>query len=328
LVPLGDSRDRRTLIPLLMLLSAGALACCAVAPTFASLVVTSAALGVTTVSGQLLTPLAGDLADEQSRGRVVGIVVSGLITGILVARILSGVIADAWGWRTVFAIAGVANIALAAILLRSIPHLAPKVQTRYAALLFSVFTLVAEEAALRISMLLGAIGFAMFTMFWTAVTFLLSAPPYELPAAGIGLLGIAGLIGALAAQGAGRLHDRGRNIAATGVLWVTALVTWVGAGAEPGSLVVVSAAAVVLDIAVQGLSILNQARIFGISHQARSRVNTAYVTSNFIGGAIGSLAAALLWPVGGWTAISVAGAAAAAVGAVLWLACRGNALRP
>jgi predicted MFS family arabinose efflux permease len=328
LVPLGDSRNRRTLIPLLMLLAATALACCAIAPTFVSLLVASAAVGVTTVAGQLITPLAGDLAGEQSRGRVVGIVVSGLITGILVARILSGVIADHWGWRAVFVLASVVNVAMAFALLRAIPHLAPKVPTKYPALLFSVFGLIAREATLRITMVLGAIGFAVFTMFWTAVTFLLSGPPYALPASGIGLLGIAGLIGALAAQGAGRLHDRGRNVATTGVLWLTALATWVGAGAGAGSLLVVIVAAVILDIAVQGLSILNQARIFGLSSDARSRVNTAYITANFIGGALGSLVAALLWPVGGWTAITIAGMIASTVGALLWLAGRRSALRP
>ena len=38
----------------------------------------------TTVSGQLILPLVGDLAEEGDRGRVVGLVTSGVLSGILV----------------------------------------------------------------------------------------------------------------------------------------------------------------------------------------------------------------------------------------------------
>lgn len=131
LVPLGDSRDRRRLIPTLMLLSAAALTWCAVAPTLSALAVASLALGLTTVSGQLLTPLAGDLADDRSRGRVVGIVVSGLVTGILVSRIAGGVIAGAWGWRAVFAIAAAITAALALVLAAAVPRVPPTTRVAY-----------------------------------------------------------------------------------------------------------------------------------------------------------------------------------------------------
>ena len=101
IVPLGDVRNRRRLVPLMMSVSALALALCAAAPTFAVLAVAMVLVGVTTVSGQILTPFAGDLTDDSDRGRVLGIVVSGLLTGILGARIIGGLIAGAAGWRTV-----------------------------------------------------------------------------------------------------------------------------------------------------------------------------------------------------------------------------------
>jgi predicted MFS family arabinose efflux permease len=64
----------------------------------------------------------------------------------------------------------------------------------------------------------------------------------------------------------------------------------------------------VLDVAMQGQAILNQTRLFAVSHEARSRLNTVFVTGNFLGGAVGSAAATLLWTAGGWTAIATAGA--------------------
>jgi predicted MFS family arabinose efflux permease len=73
-VPLGDVLDRRVLIPVAMLCAAVALLASAFAPTFAVLLITLALVGLTTVSGQILAPLAGDLADDATRGRVVGTV--------------------------------------------------------------------------------------------------------------------------------------------------------------------------------------------------------------------------------------------------------------
>jgi predicted MFS family arabinose efflux permease len=73
-----------------------------------------------------------------------------------------------------------------------------------------------------------------------------------------------------------------------------------------------------LDVAIQGQNVLNQTRLLSLSHEARSRLNTAYVTSNFIGGAIGSGAAALLWAAGGWTAVAVAGIVMSCWGLGVW----------
>jgi len=83
---------------------------------------------------------------------------------------------------------------------------------------------------------------------------------------------------------------------------------------------------VLLDVGVQALNILNQARLFAVSHEARSRLNTAFVTGNFIGGAIGSGAASLLWSAGGWSAVTVAGAALSAFSLAVWAAGRRSAL--
>jgi len=145
IVPLGDVLNRRRLIPLMMVCSAAALVACALAPSFGVLLAAITILGLTTVAGQILTPLAGDLADAAHRGRVVGTVVSGLLTGILVSRTISGLVAGAAGWRTVFWGAAVADVLLAILLYRAIPPLAPKTRMRYPALIASVGTVIRRE---------------------------------------------------------------------------------------------------------------------------------------------------------------------------------------
>jgi len=326
IVPLGDVLDRHRLIPVMMLAVAVALVVCAVAPSFPVLLVALAAVGVTTVSGQILTPLAGDLADDDTRGRVVGTVVSGILIGILLSRTISGLVAGAAGWRAIYALAAVAAVVFAVLLYRAIPPLEPKTRMRYPALIASVGAVVARERTVRWTLALAATGFGMFTMFWTALTFLLSGPPFDYSVSVIGLFGLAGLAGAVAAQRTGVLHDRGWSLPASGIALALVLASFVLAAFAGRSVVLVLVVVVVLDVALQAFGILNQLRVFAVSHEARSRLNTAYVTCNFLGGALGSAAAALLWSAGGWTAISVAGVVLSLVALAVWAVGRRGAL--
>jgi predicted MFS family arabinose efflux permease len=308
IVPLGDVLNRRRLVPVMLLCSAVALTACALAPSFAVLLIAISALGMTTVAGQVLTPLAGDLAADVDRGRVVGVVVSGLLAGILVSRTISGI----------FVAAAIAVLVLAVLLYGAVPSLPPKARMGYRTLIGSVFIVVARERTVRWTLALGATVFAAFTMFWTALTFLLSAPPFGYSPAVIGSFGLAGLAGVVAAARAGKLHDRGWSVPATGTACLILLLAFVVAALGGRSVALVLVAVVLLDIAVHGLSILNQARVFAVSHEARSRLNTAFVTGNFLGGAVGSAAATLLWSAGGWTAVSATGIALSAVALLLW----------
>src|SRR4051794_11839660 len=138
IVPLGDVRDRRRLVIAVMLCATVALVACALAPSFGVLLVAITALGLTTVGGQILLPLAGDLADDGERGRIVGTVASGVLTGILVSRTISGLLAGAAGWRAVYALAAATDLLLALVLYRALPTLPPKTQMRYPALIASV----------------------------------------------------------------------------------------------------------------------------------------------------------------------------------------------
>lgn len=318
IVPLGDTLNRRRLAPLMLLCSAVALALCALAPSIGVLLVAITLLGMTTVAGQILTPLAGDLASETDRGRVVGTIASGMLIGILLSRTISGLVAEIAGWRAIFGVAAFAAVVLAALVHRAVPTLEPKSRMAYPTLIASVFTVIARERAVRWTLVLAATGFAAFTMFWTSLTFLLSAPPFSYPVSVIGLFGLAGLAGALAARRAGRLHDRGWSVPATGAAWALVLVSFVVARFAGRSVILVVLAIVLLDIAIQATNILNQTRMFAVSDEARSRLNTAFVTTNFIGGAIGSAAATVLWSADGWHAITLAGMVLSGFALIVW----------
>jgi predicted MFS family arabinose efflux permease len=66
---------------------------------------------------------------------------------------------------------------------------------------------------------------------------------------------------------------------------------------------------IVLDFCVQMNMVLGQRSVYALDAKSRSRLNALYMTSIFIGGAIGSVIASALYDHGGWTWIVIAGSA-------------------
>jgi predicted MFS family arabinose efflux permease len=275
--------------------------------------------GVTTVAAQIIVPMAASLAADDQRGRVVGAVMSGLMIGVLLARIISGLIASVAGWRPVFVVAGAILLVLAGTLRRSLPDTGPGAAISYRALLASVVRLVRGEPVLRQRMALGAASMGCFSILWTSVAFLLSGPPYHYGDAVIGLFGLAGLAGAVAAPLVGRLADRGYGRRATLGTIVILLASWGLLALGARSLAALIVGIVLLDLGAQALHISNQSVIYTLHPQARSRVNTAYMVAYFVGGATMSAAASLVYSVARWDGVCALGALASAAALIFWL---------
>jgi predicted MFS family arabinose efflux permease len=316
IVPLGDLLQRRTLASRLLFLDALALAGAAAAPSFGVLAALLACVGVTSCAAQILVPFASTLAREEERGRVVGRVMSGLLLGILLARVVSGFAAGLGGWRLIYGIAAGVMVVLAIVLRRALPAVDPPSAMPYPRLLGSVGALVREEPVLRARMLLGALSMASFTGLWTALSFLL-ASEYGYGEATIGLFSLAGLAGAGIASFAGRAADRGHGVAALRVATALVLASW-GLIAL-NSVAVLIVGIVALDLGIQATQILNQSAIYRLRPEARSRLTTAYLTAYFAGAVSGSAGASFAWERGGWSAVSGAGAAVAALAFLLSL---------
>ena len=173
-------------------------------------------VGVTSVVAQILVPLSSTLAAEHERGRVVGKVMSGLLVGILLARTASGIIAELGGWRLVFGLSAALMVALALCCARAFPRSGRPRRSPTRACC-ARWRLVAEHPTLRVRMVYGALGMGQFSVLWTTIAFLLAGPPYHYGTPTIGLFGLVGLAGALAAQAAGRMADRGRHHLSTGL---------------------------------------------------------------------------------------------------------------
>jgi predicted MFS family arabinose efflux permease len=322
LVPLGDLLERRRLVVTLLAVVVLSQAVVAVAPALAVLAAAAGMVGLTAVAAQILVPFAAHLAPAGQQGRVVSTVMSGLLIGVLVSRVVAGVVSQLLGWRAVFVL-GAALTAVAALLLwRTLPVLPPAATMRYPALLRSVLVLLRDEPVLRWRIVYSVASNASFSVLWTSIGFMLAAPPHDLGDAAIGLFALFGVAGAVAARFAGKLADRGLAHRAVGGFLLCTLLAWVpmwlGAGAGVGALVALAVGLVVFDAGAQGVHISNQTIIYGLRPDARSRINSAYMTSFFLGGAVGSGCSALVYASHGWAGLCVLGAAFPLVGLAVW----------
>ena len=185
-------------------------------------------------------------------------------------------------------------------------------------MLGSVFRLFVDEPVLRLRAALGLLTFSLFALFWTPLAFLLAVPPYSYSDAVIGLFGLAGAVGALAASWAGRMADRGKGQQATTVGLLVLLASWLPMAFAGTSLTALLIGVLALDFAVQLVHVSNQNAVFQVRPAARNRLNAGYITCYFIGGALGSLVGAQTYPVYGWDGIVLVGAVIATLTLAVW----------
>ena len=207
--------------------------------------------------------------------------------------------------------------ALAGVLWRSLPRYRGGLELSYPKVLASVVAIFRREPVLRRRALYGSLSFAVFSVLWTSLAFLLSAAPYRYGAGTIGLFGLAGAAGVVMASVAGRFADAGKQQAmtvATALAMSAAFVVMLLASRELVALVI---AIVLLDLGCQGMHITNQSEIYALGGEARSRVNSAYMTCYFTGGVLGSVGSALCYGSFGWTGVAALGTALATLALLL-----------
>ncbi len=308
-VPLGDVLERRALMMRLFAAVSVALLLVAGAPSLGWLIVLSAVAGLLASVTHIVVPIAADLAPPAERGRAIGLVMTGLLVGILLARSFAGWVSGIRGWRFVFVLAAVMNLAFVPLLWWRMPVLAPKQTLRYRDAMRSLWTLFRAQPLLRESGVIGGLGFGAFSCFWTTLAFLLDGH-YHLGPGVAGTFGLVGAAGALVAGWAGRLADRhgSRWVVSVGLgLFAVAFLLMGGEEAAPLSrsvhLAMLTVGVILLDMGAQFTQIANQTRVFGLDPAARSRLNTVYMVMYFAGAASGSALSALAWEHWRWNGV-------------------------
>lgn len=307
-VPLGDHYPRRKLVSRIYYLLSVALVLCAISPNLWIFAFASVGVGAASVAGQVMIPFAADLATPSHRGRVVARMMTGLLLGILMARTVSGVVAQLAGWRAIYWISAALMVLFGIILRRVLPPEHPRKSTPYWSLVGSSLALLAKEPVLRRRAWHGGCVFASFSVLWTAIAFLLSGSPYHYSNAAIGLFGLAGVAGVLAANLAGKLADSNKTAVSTIATGLLTMASFLLLGFGRYSLILLILGVIVLDLGTQGMQITNQAIIYSLRPDLRSRINSAYMFCYFVGGALGSIGSGVIYAKYGWYGVCVLGA--------------------
>jgi predicted MFS family arabinose efflux permease len=306
-VPLGDMFERRRLITGMCVLAACCAAAVAMAPNFVWLAIASLALGMASIVQHLILPFAAQLAPAGERGKAIGTVFTGMLLGILLARTVSGFIGGDFGWRTMYLIAAALMLVLALAVSSTFPKWKSVSNVSYPGLLRSLLTIVQSQPALRRLALIGAMLFGALNAFWVNSLFLVEMPPYHYGERAAGLLGLVGVVGALAAPIiGGRSDQRGARSALT-IGLITALAGFIDLWIFRHVLWLVIAGVVLLDAGVQTGQVSNESRIYDLLPGAPSRVNTIYMTAYFSGGALGAAAGAYGWNAMHWDGVCIVG---------------------
>jgi predicted MFS family arabinose efflux permease len=320
LVPLGDGRERRSLMTVTALAAASMLLLTALVPGFRAFAAVTLALGFASCLPQMAVPFAVGSVPPAERGKAIGTVMSGLLAGILLSRTASGALAQAIGWRGTFAAAAGLMVGLAAMIRFALPPQTPARPLAWRDILASLAGIVRREPLLRRHALVGASAFAAFSAFWSTLSFQLARLGHGSRTAG--LFGVLGLTGVAVAPIIGRLSARVRpavlNMAGHMAIVVGFVLFWAGAR----SLSVLAAGVIALDAGVQGSHLTNQSVIFGLDPEARNRINAVYMVTYFAGGALGTVLAGWAWDIAGWSGVCTLGIGAGLAGTVPLLAPR------
>ena len=303
LTPLGDKIERRKLAVILQILLIITLGAVFVVRSLSGLYALSFLVGCLAVATQVLVPMAAAMANKD-KGRVVGIVFTGVIVGILGARIFSGYITEWLSWRYVYGLSACMMVVTTFMVAFMLPKVEPTYSGNYLKLLTSTLAQLKRFSLLRRLSLLVAFTFGTFCSFWTTLTFHLSGAPFHYHSDTIGLFGVLAIGGALVAPVFGRLADR-MNPAKNQVISVSFMIAGVLLiQLFPYSLAAFIITTVLLDVGQQATQVTNLAQIYKLDESAHSRINTMFMTISFMGGAIGTWVGVTSWTLGGWKLVA------------------------
>lgn len=309
LVPMGDIIDRRRIVLVKGAILTLALLLAAFAPGIGTLLVASLAIGLTATMAQDIVPAAATLAPESIRGRVVGTVMTGLLLGILLSRVVSGFVAQNFGWRAMYVVAALSVAGFGVVAWRNLPSFHPTTQMSYRQLIGSVASLWRRHPALRRAAFAQGLLSVGFSAFWSTLAVMLHEAPFHLGAAAAGAFGLAGAAGALGAPIAGRIADKkGPQIVTrlgAGLVAVSfAAMLFAPLLSPHAQLWLIGLGAIGFDLGVQVALISHQAIVYGIEPAARSRLNAVLFVCVFIGMSLGSVLGSQALAHWGWTGVA------------------------
>lgn len=307
IIPLGDLYRRKNIIITNFSILVISLLTIALSPNIYLILGASLLTGICSITPQIFLPITAQFSTPETKGRNVGIILSGLLIGVLASRVVSGIVGEYLGWRVIFFIAAGLMIVSLLITIKSLPEMPSSFQGSYKELMKSLLSIVKQYPQLRISSLRAALSFGSFLGMWSSLAFKMSQAPFYAGNNIIGLLGLCGIAGAITASLAGKYINKvgvkAFNSIGSSVMILAWIILYIGENSYGGIITGI----ILIDIGMQCIQLSNQANILVLCPQASNRVNTIYMTTFFIGGSLGTFLAGLSWQHQQWTGVVTAG---------------------
>lgn len=299
ILPAADIINRKKLLLSILFFSIISLFLFTLSPNFTVAVIISFTIGLTSIVPQLLIPFGAQMSEPQDRGKNIGTIMSGLLIGMLASRVFSGLIGNNFGWKSVYLCATVLVGIIFILLYKMLPKNNQVQSITYINSLKSLFTLPKKYKVLAQSSVIGAVIFAIFSAFWSVLTFYLSNK-FKFSSDIIGLFGVLGISGAIFAPLAGKMSDKkGTSFTILFHLVIIAVLIIILKIFE-NNIVGIVIGIILLDYGVQCCNVANQARIQSLSNSERNRITSIYMVSFFLGGSCGTYIGTNLYDLFSW----------------------------
>ena len=324
LIPLGDFLEKKRLLLILSILSSGILFLFSLQTNVYFLYAAGFCIGVVSVSPQIIVPITAGLASPNSKGKSIGIVVSGILIGILCAWPISGGIGALLSWRSVFIFASIFMLCSTFLIWKFLPIMPTMTQVKYLTIIKSIPFVFLKYRLLR--MLSGCGFFIMFAfgMLMATLAFKLTSSPFYYETGRIGLFGLLGIGGAIGTTISGRVH----NVLSPKIISAVSIIVGMGGFMImcllKNSIIVIAIGVFMIHFGIQAAQVTNQTLITNLSDTERSRTNSIFVVCNFFGIANGSYFGGLIWEKMNWEVVCIGGCAVMFIGLIFNLLGRAN----
>lgn len=306
IVPMGDIVNKTKFIPLLMVMTAIGLFLCAFAVNLPMLWLGTIITGLFSVAAQVLIPLATMAVKPEKTGEVVGFLMSGLLVGLLLSTSLAGLMSNLFNWKLIYMLSAILMLMLAFLLKAKLPHITI-LKMSYTQIFKSMAILLKQEPRLGFRSLIGGFVFASMSTLFSTIAILLTSSPFHLSDVLVGVVTLAGVFGALSTTKIGKIADQGHTLSLTWIGLLTLIVSWFFLYFGGQSLLSYMIGYGIISLGLTIVHTSNQNIIFRLRPDAKSRINSIYMTSYFIGGACGSALGVYAWHHGGWKMTCIAG---------------------
>lgn len=309
IVPMADMYSRRKIVATNMTVAMLMAAVIALASNVWMVWTASIVLGACSVVPQIFVPMAGVFSRPEHKSRNMGFVLSGLLTGVLAARVISGYLGGWVGWRMMFGIAALVMLASLAVTLKMMPMMPPSFYGTYKQLIATIGKIYMSHPRMRIYSIRAAFSFGSMMAIWSCMAFHLDGEPFHAGSEMVGMLGLCGVAGAMAASGVGKYVPRYGITKISCIGHALQIAAWGVAYFFGHSYFGLILAIILVDIGAQCLQLSNQSGCLSEVPDASNRANTIFMTSLFAGGSIGTFCAGVAWNAIGWTGVCAVGIA-------------------